>query len=101
MWRTVPGIGQTSSKFEVSPVSAINAANRVFATTVLEGKTADEVAAALGFRPRPRYGYDFPFWPSEKGNVVYRFDCGNFGWQFNVRFDGQGHVAAVERKWIH
>src|SRR6187455_2557688 len=35
MWMTVPGVGNPSSEFEVSPVSAINAAKRVFATVEL------------------------------------------------------------------
>ena len=100
MWRTVPSVGYPPSNFEVSPVSAINAASRVFATVRLEGKTADEVASALAARERPRYGYNFPFWPTEKEVVVYRFDCGSFGWQFDVQFDVRGLVTSVERKWI-
>jgi hypothetical protein len=100
--RTVPPAGERPPpSFEVSPVSAINAASRVFATIQLAGMTAQNAAIALGARPRPKYGYDFPFWPADKGIVVYRFDCGSFGWQFNVSFDAEGHVAKVERLWIH
>jgi hypothetical protein len=101
MWRTVPGCGQDSRKFEVSPVSAINAASRVFATVELEGKTFEEVKDIIRFNPRPKYGYNSPFWPAEKGMKVFRFDCGSFGWQFNLSFDEQGGVTAVKRKWIH
>ena len=116
MWRTVLPKGEPlqslrtnapangpprTHELEVSPVSAINAASRVFATVQLVGKTAQETAAALGARPRPHYMYDFPFWPVEKGTVVYRFDCGSCGWQFNLNFDAEGRVANVERLWIH
>jgi hypothetical protein len=100
MWRTVAGVGTPSPKFEVSPVSAINAASRVFATVRLEGKTADEVARLLGVRARPKYGYNFPFYPTDKKAKVYRFDCGSFGWQFDVIFDAEGKVSEVERKGI-
>lgn len=101
MWRTVPRLGPVSSAFEVSPVSAINAAARVFAAVRLEGKTWDEAAEEIGFRPRPGYGYDFPFWPVEGRVVVYRFDCGNFGWQFNLVFDAADRIVEVNRVWIH
>jgi hypothetical protein len=100
MWQTVPSIGYPRSNFEVSPVSAINAAGRVFATIELRGKTAAEVANELGERPRPGYGYDFPFYPTEKGIMVFRFDCGSFGWQFNLVFDAEGRVQSVERHGI-
>src|SRR5437868_1333276 len=53
MWRTVAGVGYPAPEFEVSPVSAINAASRVFATVQLEGKTADEVGHILGAQGRP------------------------------------------------
>jgi hypothetical protein len=100
MWQTVPGVGYPAPKFEVAPVSAINAASRVFATAELQGKTADEVAEVLGVQPRPKYGYNFPFYPSEKGVLVYRFDCGSFGWQFDVVFDAAGNVVEVQREGI-
>ncbi|MBI1914000.1 MAG: hypothetical protein HYS12_04590 [Planctomycetes bacterium] len=99
MWRTVPS---RRSDFEVSPVSAINAAARLFAAVKLEGKTKNEVEQAIGYQPRPRYGYNFPFWPVRNpATVVYRFDCGYFGWQFNLRFDTRRRVEAIERRWIH
>ncbi|MEO2090762.1 MAG: hypothetical protein ABGY75_14855 [Gemmataceae bacterium] len=81
-------------------MSAINSASRVFNAVRLEGMTLEEVRSALGVRPRPLFKYDFSFFPIEPGVAVYRFDCGNFGWQFNLRFDDQKRVASVERKWI-
>jgi hypothetical protein len=98
MWRTVPLAGET---WEVSPVSGINAAGRVFATVDLKGKTREEAEQAIRYDPRPRYGYHRPFWPVKKGTWFLRFDCGNFGWQFDITFDDQKRVKAVERRWIH
>lgn len=97
MWKTVPHDG-----FSVSPVSAINAASRVFATVELVGKTTNEVFASVGHNKTSNdSGYNFPFWPVEKGTLVYRFDCGYYGWQFNLKLDANGRVAELERKWIH
>lgn len=97
MWRTVP-----HKDFHVSPVSAINAAERVFESVELVGKTSAEVFAVIGHnKTSNNSGYNFPFWPVKKGTLVYRFDCGNFGWQFNLRLDESGRVAKVERQWIH
>lgn len=95
MWRTV-----RSREFEVAPVSAINAASRVFAAVQLKGRTAEEVAEMLAVRPRPGYGYELPFYTQAAGTVVYRFDCGNFGWEFHVVFDGDGKVSEVQRSGI-
>ena len=97
MWKTVP-----NRDFPVSPVSAINAASRVFETIQLTGKTTNEVFALLGHNKRSsNSGYNFPFFPIADGTVAYRFDCGNFGWQFNLLTDSSGKVRKVERKWIH
>lgn len=97
MWKTVP-----HGEFPVSPVSAINAASRVFATVDLVGKTTNEVFATIGHNKTSNdSGYNFPFWPVETGALVYRFDCGHFGWQFNLKLDASGTVKEVERKWIH
>jgi hypothetical protein len=90
------------SKAFASTDAAINAADRVFNTVSLVGKTRDEVSALLG---DPRHSnnsqYNFPFWPAPKDAMVYRFDCGNYGWQFNVIFDRRAKTKKVERKWIH
>ena len=98
MWRTKRGNDSTF----VSSDTAIAAADRVFNTVSLVGKTREEVSALLG---DPRHSnnsqYNFPFWPAPKGAMVYRFDCGSYGWQFNILFDHHAKVKNVERKWIH
>jgi hypothetical protein len=45
--------------------------------------------------------YNFPFWPAPKASLVYRFDRGAYGWQFNVMVGQDGKVTKVERFWIH
>jgi hypothetical protein len=81
---------------------AIQAASRVFNTVELIGKTREEVIASLG-DPKTASDsiYNFPFWPAPSGSLVYRFDTGAYGWQFNVVFGFRGRVTEVERHWIH
>ena len=81
---------------------AINAASRVFNTVDLVGQTPDEAVALLG-DPKSSSDsiYNFPFWPAPKGSLVYRFDSGAYGWQFNVVFGDDGRVREVQRHWIH
>jgi hypothetical protein len=81
---------------------AINAASRVFNTVELGGKTRDEVVSLLG-DPKSSSDsiYNFPFWPAPKGSLVYRFDSGAYGWQFNVVLGDDGRVQEVQRHWIH
>jgi hypothetical protein len=98
IWRTVP---VKDEKFEVAPVSAINAASRVFNTVDLKGKTKQEIEKLLKYQPQEKYGYNRPFFGKEKGQVVYRFDCGNFGWEFKIAFDKDGKAESVKRQWIH
>ncbi len=81
---------------------AINAASRVFHTVGLAGKTRGEVVALLGDPKQSSDSvYNFPFWPAPPGALVYRFDSGAYGWQFNVLFGADGRVAGIERHWIH
>ncbi len=81
---------------------AINAASRVFNTVELVGMTRAEVVNLLGDpKTSSESIYNFPFWPAPRGSLVYRFDCGSYGWQFNVVLDEQGKVSKVERLWIH
>lgn len=97
MWATVP-----HERFEVSPVSAINAARRVFASVEMVGLTTNELFGAIGHpKTSNKSGYDLPFWGVRQGVIVYRFDCGNFGWQFNVEVDASGTVTNLVRRWIH
>jgi hypothetical protein len=32
---------------------------------------------------------------------VLRFDCSNFGWQFDISLDDEKRVRSVQRRWIH
>jgi hypothetical protein len=74
----------------------------VFNTIQLLGKTRDEVMTLLGDPKLLNDSvYNFPFWPAPKGALVYRFDNGACGWQFNVVFGDDGRVREVQRHWIH
>lgn len=100
MWQTEP---MRSGDGEASTLAAIMAASRVFNTVSLVGKTGAEVKALLGSpvtSSRSVYRGQ-PFWPLRVRGMIYRFDCGNFGWQFNVYCNGDGEpVTEVERRWI-
>ncbi len=100
MWKTVPN---KTGKFHVSPMSAINASRRVFETVTpeLEGKKINEIRELIGYRERPMYGYHAPFWEIKEHAYVYRFDCGMYGWQYNLYLDNEKAVKRVEIKWIH
>src|SRR5262249_39348963 len=104
MWETQPLLGNAGPSAGPDPHSstdrAIEAASRVFNTVELVGKTRDEVIALLGHPKSSNNSvYNFPFWPAPKRSMVYRFDCGNHGWQFNVVLDYEGKVKEVQRAW--
>ena len=106
MWETRRLGGTPDPTHGTNPRSstdrAINAASRVFNTVELAGKTRDEVVAVLGDPKSSNDSiYNFPFWPAPKGSLVYRFDSGAYGWQFNVVFREDDKVREVERHWIH
>ena len=103
MWKTQPlgrdVHGKTTPPSQASTDAAINAASRVFNTVKLVGLTREEVIAVLG-EPKTSNDsqYNFPFFPESEGTMVYRFDSGNYGWQFTLLFDAQGKVEKVERR---
>jgi hypothetical protein len=105
MWET-RGLGGTPDPTHgpnprSSTDRAINAASRVFKTVELVGKTRDEVVTLLGgLRSSNDSIYNFPFWPAPRGALVYRFDSGAYGWQFNVVLGEDGRVREVQRHWI-
>lgn len=106
MWETQPLGGTPDPTHGPNPRSstdrAINAASRVFNTVELVGKTREDVIAALGDPKAANDSiYNFPFWDAPRGALVFRFDTGAYGWQFNVVFGLRGRVTAVERHWIH
>lgn len=101
MWQTEP---LRSGEGEASTLAAIMAASRVFNTVSLVGKTGAEAKALLGSpvnSSRSVYRGQ-PFWPLRARGMIYRFDCGFFGWQFNVYCNGDdAPVTEIERRWIH
>jgi hypothetical protein len=105
MWQTEPLRGTPDPSHGKNPRAstdaATKAASRVFNTVNLVGLTREEVVAKLG-DPKTSSDsiYNFPFHPSPKGVMVYRFDTGSYGWQFNLHFDATGKVSKVERLWI-
>jgi len=106
MWETQPLQGTPDPTHGPNPHAstdkAIEAASRVFNTVKLVGKSREEVVALLGDPKSSNNSvYNFPFWPIRRGALVYRFDCGSYGWQFNVLFDGSGKAKEVQRAWIH
>src|SRR5262249_37348007 len=85
-----------------STQEAIHAASRVFNTVHLTGMNREDISMLIGddsFRAKGRY--NTAFWPAEGKGLVYRFDCGYYGWQFNLRFDNRGECDGVKRIWIH
>ncbi|HVW00249.1 MAG TPA: hypothetical protein VHB77_07915 [Planctomycetaceae bacterium] len=105
MWETqrLPGTHDAShgSHPRSSTDRAINAASRVFNTVTLVGEPREEVLVRIG-EPKSQSDsiYNFPFYPQPAGTLVYRFDTGSYGWQFNVVFGEDGKVREVERLWI-
>ena len=72
-------------------------AKRVFDSVDLIGMTRDQIIALLG-DPRTSNDsiYNFPFYEAPPGTLVYRFDTGAYGWQFNIHFDETGLATQVD-----
>jgi len=101
MWETVAHNTIDHKTIRVSPVSAINAASRVFATVDLIGKTTNEVFELVGHNTKSSDSvYNRGFYPTETNQIAYCFECGNFGWQFTLTVDASGRVTDVEKAWI-
>jgi hypothetical protein len=81
----------------VSTNDAIHAARRVFGTVQLVGLTQNEVIALLG-DPRTTgiRMHSTPWYGAGLRDLVYRFDNGAYGWQFNIKFDWKGKVCRVQ-----
>ena len=106
MWETQPLRGNPGPDAGPNPRgstnAAIHAASRVFNTVELVGKSREDVVALLGDPKTSNESvYNFPFWPPPRGAMVYRFDSGAYGWQFNLVFGADGQVSKVQRHWIH
>src|SRR5262249_24060869 len=82
-----------------STPDAVKAASRVFSTVDLIGLTREEVVARIGDPSTSSDSiYNFPFrHRPPHGGMVYRFDTGSYGWQFNLHIDEKGRVSRVER----
>jgi hypothetical protein len=73
----------------------------VFNTVELVGKAREEAVALLGDpRSSSESIYNFSFWPVPEGTLVYRFDSGAYGWQFNLVIGEDGLVREIKRHWI-
>ena len=87
--------------FDVSTTEAIRSAEQVFASCKLEGLTKAEIDSLLSVSSRSaKYGYRAPFYPPTKDSVVFRFDNGNFGVQYDVVFDPSGKCSKVVKRGI-
>ncbi len=86
-----------ATKERRSTEEAIPAAERVFATVELIGRTRSNVIALLGDpRASSDSRYNFPFYPACRNDLVYRFDTGVGGCQYNVKFGWTGRVRRVQ-----
>lgn len=102
MWET-KSLDKNSSSSSGTPSfastdRAIEAAARVFSRSELIGMTKHEVIDYLG-DPGVKSDsiYNFPFYPPTSGDVlVYRFDNGAWGTQYNIVFDSTGHVVLID-----
>jgi hypothetical protein len=94
MWETVPMGGERTRK--ASSFRATEAAYRVFTSIQFVGMTRQEVIHLVGDPQKSSDSiYNFPFYPTPKDMLVYRFDTGTGGWQFNFSFDRHGRVSKV------
>ncbi|HET6407337.1 MAG TPA: hypothetical protein VFG14_05605 [Chthoniobacteraceae bacterium] len=99
MWQTEPLSGRPGEL--ASTPHAVDAAERVFFTVKLRGMTRHAVIRLLGDPQHSnRSTYNFPFYPAPKDSMVYRFDTGAGGFQFNILFDRQDRVRKVQRYGI-
>jgi len=95
MWETVPLHGD--SKRKASSHRAQEAAHRVLTSITLTGLTQAQVISLLGDPIKSSDSiYHLPFYRAPKGDLVYRFDTGNCGWQFNISFDQNGRVSKIK-----
>ena len=97
MWETT-----SINSGRASTGRATKAAKRFFDRTDLRGKTREEIVSLTG-DPRKSSDsiYKHPFHPIERSVMVYRFDTGFYGWQFNIYFGDDNRATHIEHKWIH
>jgi hypothetical protein len=94
MWETTK---LASGNGRASTHRAQAAAKRYFESTNLIGKTRSEIVQLIGDPVTSNDSmYNFPFYPVAQGVMVYRFDTGCYGWQFNIHFEPSGKAIRVE-----
>ena len=109
MWKLIPkkSIDENGdTTLMVSPVSAINAAKRYFDIEgpKLIGLTTDQAIKYLEIPESHKFSsYNFPFHSLGKDEkaLVFRFDCGNYGWQIDLLYDDQQKIFKNRIQWIH
>jgi hypothetical protein len=80
-----------------STEDALRPASRVFNTIELIGLTRDEVLAQLGDpRATGTPQHSIPWFDAGWRDLVYRFDNGAYGTQYNIKFDWRGRVRRVQ-----
>jgi hypothetical protein len=104
MWETSHIHGNTGSNApnqQGSSERAVKAAGRVFSTLPLVGMTRQQVLETLG-DPKTSSDsiYNFPFYPPTPGALVYRFDTGSGGWQFDLVLNDHDVVTKVVTRGI-
>lgn len=78
-----------------------DASARIEFGNILQEKITNEMFELVAHPPRSRDpDYGDPFFPSDAA-IVYRFDCGNFGLQFDVHLDAESGVLKIHQRWIH
>jgi hypothetical protein len=74
---------------------AVAAAKRQFDRFDVRGKTREEIVRTLGDPARSKSIYNFPLFEADPGVMVYRFDTGLAGWQFDIHFGSDGMATNV------
>jgi len=98
MWRV-----KHKNKVGYCSVSSINSAVRVFNTIKDKaiGISIDSFDLLIHKTKRTDYPYTAPFFPIKAQTITYRFDTGQFGYQFDVTIDSTRRINGIQRKWIH
>ncbi|MEO6846571.1 MAG: hypothetical protein ABI443_04190 [Chthoniobacterales bacterium] len=99
MWETVPMASDPTKK--VSSAPAVAAAHRVFMAIPLTGMSREDVISLLGDPVTSSdSNFNVPFYRPPKKGMVYRFDTGTGGWQFDLILDKKNHVTNVITRGI-
>ncbi len=104
MWETVnlgPREDLGADDLIASTERAVELAKKFFDTRNLVGLTSDQVRQVVGQPKSWNTSYAFPFYGHDHpSSIVYRFDTGAFGWEFEIVFDNEGKSTNVVHKPI-